>query len=265
MTPPPVRALIVDDEPAARAALRSLLDEDPEVEIVGEAADGRSAISEIERQTPDLVFLDVQMPEMDGFTALRRLSPSRRPVVVFVTAYDRYALQAFDVHAVDYLLKPFGDDRFRRALAHAKAQVRQGDTTSLGKQLQALLDTVGKAGPGHRPPADYLERLTVRSSGRVTIIRMKEVDWFEAKGDYVRVHAGRGEHLLRETMKALEAQLDPACFVRIHRSTIVNLDRIKELQPFFRGEYVLILQDGTRLKLARGYKTRLEGVLGRPF
>jgi two-component system LytT family response regulator len=182
-------------------------------------------------------------------------------VVVFVTAYDQYALQAFDVHAVDYLLKPFGDERFRQALAHAKARVRQGDVTALGRQLQALLDTVGKGGPR----SDYLERLTVRSSGRVMIIRVRDVDWFEAKGDYVRVHAGRSEHLLRETMKALEQQLDPARFVRIHRSSIVHLDRIKELQPFFRGEYVVILQDGTRLKLARGYKAKLEGVLGRPF
>ncbi|MBI4502272.1 MAG: response regulator transcription factor [Gemmatimonadetes bacterium] len=261
----PIRTLIVDDEPAARAALRTLLNDDPEIQVVGEAADGRAAVETIEHHEPDLVFLDIQMPEMDGFAVLASLEVARIPVIVFVTAYDQYALQAFEVHAIDYLLKPYSDDRFREALAHAKNQVGDGKAGAVGRQIQALLEGLGQ---GSRPPAApdrYLRRLTVKSGGRVTILPVKDVDWVEAEGDYVRIHVGRQWHLLRETMKQIEAQLDPGRFVRIHRSTIVNVDRIKELQPFFRGEYVVILQDGTSLKLSRGYKSRLETILGRGF
>jgi two-component system LytT family response regulator len=259
-----VRTLIVDDEPAARAAIRSLLADDPEVDVVGECADGRSALEGIREDAPELLFLDVQMPEMDGFTLLRQLDPTELPVVVFVTAYDQYALRAFDVHAVDYLLKPFDDTRFREAVARAKQLVRQGKLGALSQHLLALLDGSG------RPPAvvsngEYLKRLVIKSGGRVTVVAVRDVDWIEAEGDYVKIHAGRAWHLLRETMKHLETQFDPVRFVRIHRSTIVNVERIKELQPYFRGEYVVILHDGTKLKLSRGYKEHLEGALGRSF
>jgi two-component system LytT family response regulator len=266
-----IRTLIVDDEPAARAALRSLLADDPEIEVVGEAGDGRSAIHAIEKERPALVFLDIQMPEMDGFAVLQSLEGSRLPTIVFVTAYDQYALQAFEVHAVDYLLKPFGDERFREALSHAKEHVRQGELGVAGGQIHSLLQGLARGagtGTGINDPTmmnRYLERLAIKTDGRVKIIPVRDVDWIEAEGDHLRIHVSRTQHLLRETVKRMEVQLDPRRFVRIHRSTIVNLDRIKELQPYFGGEYVVILHDGTSLKLSRGYKARLEKLLGRGF
>jgi two-component system LytT family response regulator len=262
----PIRVLIVDDEPAARAAIRTLLAAEHDVEVVGECADGGSALEAIGREEPDLLFLDVQMPEMDGFTVLQQLAPDALPAVVFVTAYDQYALRAFDVHAVDYLLKPFDDERFHQALRRAQQQVRQGQLGALSEQLLALLGSVGKEpapAPGRSDGAGFLKRLVIKSGGRVTICPVRDVDWLEAEGDYVKIHVGRAWHLLRETMKHLEAQFDPARFIRIHRSTIVNVERIKELQPYFRGEYVVILHDGTELKLSRGYRARLEAALGR--
>ena len=262
-----VRALIVDDEPAARAAIRALVAADPDITVVGECADGRSALDAIRAHAPHLLFLDVQMPEMDGFSMLRQLDPAELPVIVFTTAYDQYALRAFEVHALDYLLKPFDDDRFQDAVTRAKEQVRRGRIGALSGQLLALLDTV--AGPPGAPATPrngrYLKRLVIKSGGRVTVLGVKEVDWVEADGDYVKIHAGKRWHLLRETMKRLEAELDPGRFVRIHRSTIVNIERVSELQPFFRGEYVVLLHDGTSLKLSRGYKERLEAALGRSF
>ncbi|HEV8355950.1 MAG TPA: LytTR family DNA-binding domain-containing protein [Gemmatimonadales bacterium] len=262
-----IRALIVDDEPAGRAAIKALVAEDPEIEVVGECSDGRSALERIERDPPDLLFLDVQMPEMDGLTMLRRLELPQLPVVVFVTAYDQYALRAFEVNAVDYLLKPFDDDRFRVALGRAKRQVRQGRLGEASDRLVALLEGMGRPPGADPPPASgrYLRRLVIKSGGRVSVLNVREIDWVEAEGDYLKIHAGKAWHLLRETMKSLEQQLEPARFVRIHRSTIVNVERIKELQPFFRGEYHVILQDGTSLKLSRGYKQHLEAALGRGF
>jgi len=263
-----IRALIVDDEPAARDAIRSLLSGDTDIHIVGECADGRTALRAIASTSPDLLFLDVQMPEMDGFTMLRQVDPARLPVVVFVTAFDQYALRAFDVHATDYLLKPFDDDRFRDAVTRAKQSVRAGQLGRLSEELRALLDGVAPAAPAARTPAPggpYLKRLVIKSGGRVTLLNVRDIDWIEAEGDYVKIHVAKAWHLLRETMKRLEAQFDPARFVRIHRSTIVNVERIKELQPYFRGEYVVILQDGKSLKLSRGYKEHLELVLGRKF
>ncbi|HET9708171.1 MAG TPA: LytTR family DNA-binding domain-containing protein [Gemmatimonadales bacterium] len=263
-----IRALIVDDEPAARDAIRSLLAGDTDIHVVGECADGRTALRAIASTSPDLLFLDVQMPEMDGFTMLRQLDPAQLPVVVFVTAFDQYALRAFDVHATDYLLKPFDDDRFRDAVSRAKQSVRAGQLGRLSEELRALLDGVGPAAPTSRtaaPGGPYLKRLVIKSGGRVTLLNVRDIDWIEAEGDYVKIHVAKVWHLLRETMKRLEAQFDPARFVRIHRSTIVNVERIKELQPYFRGEYVVILQDGKSLKLSRGYKEHLESVLGRKF
>ena len=263
-----IRALIVDDEPAARDAIRSLLAGDADIRIVGECADGRSALRAIASTSPELLFLDVQMPEMDGFTMLRQVDPARLPVVVFVTAFDQYALRAFDVHATDYLLKPFDDDRFRDAVSRAKQSVRAGQLGRLSEELRALLDGVAPAAPGPQsaaPGGPYLKRLVIKSGGRVTLLNVRDIDWIEAEGDYVKIHVGKAWHLLRETMKRLETQFDPARFVRIHRSTIVNVERIKELQPYFRGEYVVILQDGKGLKLSRGYKEHLESVLGRKF
>ena len=262
----PIRTLIVDDEPAAREGLRHLLAGDREVVLAGVCANGREAAAAIAAGAPDLVFLDVQMPELDGFGVLRRLDRASLPAVVFVTAHEQYALRAFEVHAVDYLLKPFSDERFREALERAKLQVRQGRLSELSWKLLALIQGYAPeqpAVPVRRIGPKYLERLVIKSGGRVTLLRVAEIEWIDAEGDYVRIHVGKQWHLLRETMKRLEAQLDPARFVRIHRSTIVNLECVKELQPFFRGEYVVVLHNGTTLKLSRGYREHLEAKLGR--
>ncbi len=270
MTPgaaPRIRVLVVDDEPAARAAMQTLLAADAEIAVIGECADGRSAVEALRSEAPDLLLLDVQMPELDGFAVLRQLAPEDLPVVVFVTAFDQYALKAFDVHAMDYLLKPFDDERFRQAIARAKRRVRDGKLGELREQLASLLGgarVLGTNSGEHTAPG-YLKRLVIKSGGRITVLGTAEIDWVEAQGDYAKIHTGRTWHLLRETMRRLEKQLDPARFVRIHRSTIVNIERIRELQPFFRGEYVVILQDGAKLKLSRGYKDQLESVLGRAF
>jgi len=262
----PIRTLIVDDEPAAREGMRHLLAGDCDVVLAGVCANGREAAAAIAAAAPDLVFLDVQMPELDGFSVLRRLDRASLPAVVFVTAHEQYALRAFEVHAIDYLLKPFSDERFREALERAKLQVRQGRLSELSWKLLALIQGYGPeqpAVPVRRTGPKYLERLVIKSGGRVTLLRVGEIEWIDAEGDYVRIHVGKQWHLLRETMKRLEAQLDPGRFVRIHRSTIVNLERVKELQPFFRGEYVVVLHNGTTLKLSRGYREHLEAKLGR--
>jgi two-component system LytT family response regulator len=258
-----IRTLIVDDEPAAREAIATLLAKDPDIVVVGECADGHAAIEAIRQESPDLVFLDIQMPELSGFDVLRRVSAAPLPFVIFVTAYDKHALRAFDVHALDYLLKPYTDERFRTALDHAKREVRRGRLDAVSRQLMGLLDHVGLPETGG--PRAYAKRLVIKTEGRVTIVNVVEVDWIEADGDYVKIHADREWHQLRETMKSIEDQLDPRRFVRIHRSTIVNIERIKELQPLFRGEYVAILRSGTKLKVSRGYKSHLEAALGREF
>jgi len=255
----PVRTLVVDDEPAAREAILTLLREDPEIAVVGACADGPAALAAIRAGHPDLLLLDVQMPEMDGFGVLRQLDDAELPVVIFVTAHDKYALNAFDVHAVDYLLKPYDDARFRTALARAKQQVRQGRLGGLREQLRRLLEGASVPDAGEGP---YLRRLVTKAGGRMTVVPMDDVDWIEADGDYARIHAGRDAHTLRETMKLLESRLDPARFIRIHRSIIVNVERIRELQPYFRHEYVAVLRDGTRLKVSRSCRPQLERALG---
>jgi two-component system LytT family response regulator len=251
-----IRTLIVDDEPLARQRLRRLLEADPDVVVLGECGDGGQAVTDLRELRPDLVFLDVQMPVLDGFGVLRELGGEALPAVIFVTAHDRYALKAFEVHALDYLLKPFDKARFAGALERAKAQVRQGSAAALNERLQELLRLVParRDGPG---------RLMVKSGGRVYFVRIEDVDWVEAAGNYVRLHVGKEEHLLRESLSALEKKLDPGRFVRIHRSTIVNLDRVRELQPAFHGDYVVILQDGAELALGRSFRDKLEEALGR--
>ncbi len=256
-----IRALIVDDEPVAREGIRVLLADDPQIEIVGESANGREAVAAIEEMSPDLVFLDVQMPEMDGFAVIQRIGAERMPTVVFVTAYDQYALRAFDVAALDYLLKPYDDDRFHSTVSRAKSHIRQGELGELSRKLIALLEsheqepTVARKG--------YLDRVMIKAGGRVIFLKVDEIDWIEAEGDYVKLHVGPRSHLLRDTMKNLEGQLDPAKFVRTHRSTIVSLDKIKELHPYFHGDYSIILEDGTELRLSRGRRRALEERLGR--
>jgi len=259
---PRIRTLIVDDEPAAREAVASLLSADSEVSVLGAVGDGRSALEAIRTDGPELLLLDIQMPEMDGFALLRELAPAQMPVVVFVTAWDQHALRAFEFHALDYLLKPFDDVRFHEVMARAKERVRLGRLGALSQQIRALLDASSAPAGG---PAPYLQRLVIKGDGRSAIVSVDEIVWIDADGDHVRIHTLRAVHQLRETMAKLERQLDPECFVRIHRSTIVRVDRVKELQPYFRGEHVVILQDGTSLKLSRGYRSHLEAALGRPL
>jgi two-component system, LytTR family, response regulator len=251
-----IRTLVVDDEPVARARVVALLGDEPDVEVVGECANGSQAVAAIADRSPDLVFLDVQMPEMDGFEVARRLGPDRMPAVVFVTAFDQYALQAFEVHALDYLLKPFSAQRFKSALSHAREQLAQRRATTMGRQLLEWLPEIQKREP-------ILDRLVVKSSGRIYFVRVADVDWCEAAGNYISLHVGQQSHLIRETMNHLEARLDPNQFVRIHRSTIVNVDRIQELRSSFNGEHVVLLRSGTRLALSRGYRDALQARLSR--
>jgi two-component system LytT family response regulator len=257
-----LRTLIVDDEPLARERLRSLLAGDADVEVVGECADGRSAVSAIRDLDPDLVFLDVQMPALNGLGVVAEVGADRMPATVFVTAFDRYAVRAFDVNAVDYLLKPFDRDRFAEALRRAKAQVGRRADAGVRDRLLALL-AESRAAP--QPPPSATERLAVKSGGKVVFVRVDEIDWIEAAGNYCRLHVGKQTHLLRETMAALETRLNPKKFVRIHRSTIMNLERVRELQPYFHGDYVVVLRDGTQLTLSRTYRQKLHEIIGHPF
>lgn len=249
-----IRALIVDDEPLAREGVRLHLEAQPDVEIVGEARDGEEAVEMITALHPDLVFLDVQMPGLDGFGVVEAVGVEAMPSVIFVTAYDQFALRAFDAHAVDYLLKPFDAERLNTAVEGARNAIRGKRRNEVEERLVALLGEL-------RGKGQFLERIVVRSGGRILILRIEDVEWLEAASNYVRIHAGGREYLLRETMTNLETKLDPAHFVRIHRSTIVRLDRIKELEPLFQGDYVLILEDGTRLTSSRGYRDRLQELL----
>jgi two-component system LytT family response regulator len=246
-----IRTLVVDDEPLARERVLSLLQQEVDVEIVGECSDGSQAVTAIQAHAPDLVFLDVQMPGCDGFEVIRHIGPERMPTVVFVTAYDEYALQAFEVHALDYLLKPFGKDRFQQTLRHAREALERRRVGELGRRLLALVHDV-------KPEPQRVERLVVKSGGRVFFLRTEEIDWIEAAGNYVRLHLGPESHLFRETMNRMESRLDTRRFSRIHRSRIVNTERIKELQPWFNGDYVVVLRDGTRLTLSRGYRERVQ-------
>jgi len=248
-----IRVLIVDDEPIARRGVRLQLKGEPEVEIIGECANGLEAVATIRKLAPDLVFLDVQMPEMDGFEVIEAVGVERMPRVIFVTAYDQYMLRAFEVHALDYLLKPFDRERFLKALNHARSSLQRGD---INRQLMALLDDRLAA----RKP---LERLVIKSGGRIYFLNVEEVDWIEAADNYVELHVGRESHLLRETIGGLAAKLDPGQFLRVRHSTIVNLGRVKELRPLFRGEYLIILRDGTELTSSRRYRKNLDAILGK--
>jgi two-component system, LytTR family, response regulator len=256
-----IRTLVVDDEPLARRNIRLLLKDDADVEIVGEAGSGEAALELIRKHSPDLIFLDIQMPEMDGFDVLERIEAASMPVVVFVTAFDRYALKAFEFHALDYLLKPFDDARFEKALRQAKQQVERRDIQDLSKRLIALLENHDGVQGARTPQTKYLTRLLIKSAGRVFFLKTDEIDYITAEDYYVKLHVGRKGHLLRETMNEMELRLDPEKFVRVHRSSIVNLERVRELQQFFNGDYIVVLNDGTQLKLSRTRREHLERLL----
>ncbi|MCZ7640664.1 MAG: LytTR family DNA-binding domain-containing protein [Verrucomicrobia bacterium] len=251
-----LRTLIIDDEALARERLRGFLADENDIEIIGECGDGAEAIEVLEREQPDLLFLDVQMPELDGFGVLEAARPARPPVVIFTTAFSQHALKAFEVHALDYLLKPFDRDRLRLALDRARERHRQQQSGALNEKLTALLAEM-------RPTPTVVDRLVVKTSGKVVLIKAADIDWIEAADNYVSLHVGNETHLLRETMNALEGRLNPKLFLRISRSTIVNLERIKELQPMFHGDYTVILRNGTRLNLSRSHRDRLQHLLGK--
>ena len=251
-----LRVLIVDDEPLARDGVRIHLQREADIDIVGEAADGNAAVSAIRSLAPDLVFLDVQMPGLDGFDVIEEIGVVRMPGVVFVTAYDEFALRAFEAHALDYLLKPFDGERFRKALTRARAAVRTRHRRHLEERLVAMLQERNQESPS-------LDRIIVRSGGRIVVLRSEELDWIEAAANYVRLHVGGRNYLLRETMAGIEKKLDPDQFVRIHRSTIVRIDRIRELEPLQQGDYLLKLSDGSRLTSSRGYRAHVMRLLER--
>jgi two-component system, LytTR family, response regulator len=251
-----IRALVVDDEPLARERLVSLLASESDIEIVGQSVNGVEAVAAIQEKSPDLVLLDVQMPELDGFGVLAALEGERRPAVIFVTAHDRFALKAFEVHAIDYLLKPFDRERFQKALNRAREQLKQGQGGQIDERLSALL-------AGIKKEEKQLDRIPVKSSGRVVLVKINDIDWIEAADNYVNLHTGKEAHLHRETMSSLEQKLPASRFLRISRSTMVNVERIKELQPMFHGDYTVILQNGTKLNLSRGYREALNQLLGK--
>lgn len=250
-----IRTLIVDDEPLARRRLRALLAVERDIEIVDEAGSGPAAVAAIERAKPDLVFLDVQMPGFDGFEVLRATAKVHQPLVVFVTAFDEHAIRAFDVQAVDYVLKPVVESRFRDAVRRAVTRLRETPPAQIARDLARLLEVVGA-------PPDRAARLPIKHDGRVTFVRIPDVDWVDADGDFVHVHVGRETHTLRETMAEMEAKLPSPQFVRVHRSVIVNTERIREIQPWFKGDYVILLHDGTKIRSGRTYRDRVQGLMG---
>src|SRR5579862_695943 len=250
--------LIVDDEPLAREGIRALLSRDPEVSTIREARDGREAVAAIRERNPDLVFLDVQMPEMDGFAVVRAIGAENMPAVVFITAHDQYAIQAFEINALDYLLKPVIEERFVKTLVRAKSHIRSNVAADSNQQIIGLLETIAS-------PRKYLKRLAVRSAGKIVFLDVGDVDWIGAAENYVELHTSRIVHLIHVTMNTVERSLDPEIFLRIHRSTIVNIGRIRELQSGAHGEYSITLRDGTRLQSGRIYADRLKALANNPF
>jgi two-component system, LytTR family, response regulator len=249
-----IRALIVDDEPLAREGIRMRLKQEPDVEVIGACKNGREAVTAILRDIPDLVFLDIQMPRLDGFGVIEAVGVRQMPHLIFVTAYDEHALRAFEVSALDYLLKPIDGGRFSEALERVRSRIR-------GENLEAVSERLNKMMEALSVERSRLERLSIKSAGRITFIAVDEIDWIEAADNYVQVHVGRELHLLHATMNSLESRLDPNKFLRIHRSVIVNIRRIKELHPMFHGEYRVILNDGAQLASSRRYRENIQKLL----
>lgn len=244
-----MRVLIVDDERIARNRIRTFLEDEPNVEVAGECSNGYEALEYLRSHQTDVVFLDVQMPGVGGFSMLKNLPPTRVPLVVFVTAYDKYALQAFEVRAFDYLLKPFDRERLAQTIKHVEAELAARQPGQ-PERLMTMMPTVERKSNSNR--------LAVRNKGHVFFLNADSIDWVEAADNYVCLHCGPSTHVMRETMNALESRLNPMRFVRIHRSVIVNTERIRELQPWFRGDYRVILQDGKTLTLSRNYRDRVK-------
>jgi two-component system, LytTR family, response regulator len=248
-----IRTLLVDDEPLAREGMRMHLADQDDVEIVGESGDGEEAVQAIEALQPDLVFLDIQMPGLDGFDVLEALEPPL-PHVVFVTAYDEFALRAFDAHALDYLLKPVDADRLERALDRVRERIGAPKREDVDSRVLTLLEDLRSRG-------NHLRRIAVRTGSRLVIVRTEEIDWIEAASNYAQLHVGEKTYTVRETMAGLETKLDPEQFIRVHRSMIVRIDRIRELEPLFQGDYLILMKDGTRLTSSRTYRDRIRALL----
>jgi two-component system LytT family response regulator len=255
-----IRVLVVDDEPLARRGIEARLERWTDIEVVGTCASGREAVAAIRAHAPDLVFLDVQMPGGDGFSVIRQIGPDRMPLVVFVTAYDAHAVRAFEVHALDYLLKPIDDDRFARALERVRARLADRRHQEIGRRLASLIGDEGAAGHSNAPALET--RIAVRDRDRTVLVDVDDLDWLGADGDYVRLYVGGRGLMLRETLGGMESRLDPRRFVRIHRSTIVNTTRVKELRALPNGEQIVLLRDGTQLRLSRTYRDRVDRLLG---
>lgn len=252
-----IRTLIVDDEKPARRRLRELLEKQSAITIIGEAANGLVATQEIRAHAPDLLFLDIQMPGLNGFGVLQEIGAAQMPVTIFVTAYDQYALKAFEVSALDYLLKPFSDERFERSLERALTYLRAQQSDQLSERLQALLDRVARP----ETTAERLDCLVIKDKGRSIFLPVEEIVWIEAAGVYAEIHTAKENWLHRITLNELEARLDPQQFLRIHRSTIVNRRHLKELQPHSHGDYLVVLRNGLQLKLSRNYRAKIEAIL----
>lgn len=247
-----IRTLIVDDEPPARRRLCALLEHENDIEVIGEVGDGQSAVERIVAERPDLLFLDIQIPELSGIEVVEAIGVDEMPAIIFVTAFDEYAVRAFELAAVDYLLKPFDEARFRRAVARARQQLDRSDATAA--RLAQMLE--------HWNPTRPTIRLPVKHRGRIQMVALGDVDYITSSGAYVRLHIGAQSHLIRERISALDARLDSTRFVRVHRSLIVNIDRVLELEPLYRGEYVIWLRDGTRLLTGRTYRARVQQAFG---
>jgi len=252
-----INAGIADDEPLARERIVSMLATHENYDVVAVCKDGAEAVSAIRKKTLDVLFLDVRMPELDGFQVLEALGSGAVPVIVFVTAFEDYALRAFEVSALDYLLKPFDRPRFEQTLARVEARLASGEERTMSAELRDFLHGLSAS-----QPPQYSERFAVKANGDIYFVRAEDVDWIDSAGNYVALHAGGRKHLVRDTIKSVESKLDPRKFVRVHRSAIINLDRLKKLQPYFHGEYVVTLTDGTTLTSSRGYSDRLRALLG---
>jgi two-component system LytT family response regulator len=241
-----IKTLIVEDDPLARKRIETLLQKDPAIEIAGRCKDGEEAVAAITRQKPDLVFLDIQLPKMDGFEVLKLIDQTPFPQIIFATAFDQYALKAFDYHAIDYMLKPFDDQRFYKAVSAAKERILRNDTENISDRVQALLNYVKR-------DEVFLKRILIKADNRIHIIPVEDIQWFEADGYNIKIFGQTESFKLRNTMKEMEEKLDPEIFLRIHRSYIINMDYIKEIQEWFRGDYLVILKSGKKLTISKSY------------
>jgi two-component system, LytTR family, response regulator len=253
-----MRVLVVGDELLARERICFMLKDDPDIEIIGECSNGYGAQKAVEDSHPDLIFLDIQMPEMNSFAFLDSINREPLPFIIFVTAYQQYAVRAFELCALDYLLKPFDRDRFEKALYRAKTEIERKRCDELNDRIFGMLEDLKKK-------STYIERLVIKKDDHMFFLRTELIDWIEAEGNYVTLHYGKNSHLLRQAISTLESQLDPKQFLRIHRSIIVNIERMQELHPWVHGDYRVVLRDGTQLTLTRNYRERLRGVLGGHF